>query len=447
MKKILFLLLAFYAWAAVGAQVILSDKAEISLLTSAPYDEEVFTVYGHAALRIYDPERELDLIFNYGIFDFSKPNFIYRFAKGETDYMLGVANFPDYVTEYQMRGSDITEQVLNLLPGEKARIWAALLENYQPENRVYRYNFFFDNCATRLATLAEKNVYGEIRYNDPPEPKTFRELINHCTRNHPWLTFSCDLALGSPTDRTATPHEMMFLPFYLKEAFGKATVVQPDGLERPLVKQTRVIGATGSPTETTCVPAGVTDEKETSATQVQITGKKKANDTIDRANAEKKTTVTTTTGQTEEAEKTTDTALTPLAASLLLFLLVGGLTFIEWRKKIYFRWLDCILFFLAGAGGVILFFLSFISVHPATWPNWSMVWLNPLDLVAVILFCVKKARKAAYYYHFINFAALSMMLAGWYWIPQHLNAAFLPLVATLWLRSGYGIYRKKWKIG
>lgn len=406
MKKILFLFLALYTSTVAGAQVILSDKAEISLLTSAPSDEEVFTVYGHAALRIHDPLRELDLIFNYGIFDFSKPNFIYRFAKGETDYKLGVANFPDYVTEYQMRGSDITEQVLNLLPGEKAHIWAALLENYQPENRVYRYNFFFDNCATRLATLAEKNVYGEIRYNDPPEPKTFRDLINYCTRNHPWLTFGCDLALGSPTDRTATPHEMMFLPFYLKEALGKATVIQPDGIERPLVKQTRVIGATAE----------------------------------QNANA-------APTHTAEEIEETTDTLCTPMAASVLLFLVVFALTAVERRKKIYFRWLDCILFFAAGAGGAILFFLSFISVHPATWPNWSLVWLNPLDLVAVILFCVKKARKAAYYYHFINFAALSLMLAGWYWIPQHLNAAFIPLVATLWLRSGYGIYRKKWKIG
>lgn len=455
MKKILFLFLAFYIWSTAGAQVILSDKAEISLLTSAPYDEEVFTVYGHAALRIHDPERELDLIFNYGIFDFSKPNFIYRFAKGETDYMLGVANFPDYVIEYQMRGSDITEQVLNLLPGEKARIWSALLENYQPENRVYRYNFFFDNCATRLATLAEKNVYGEIRYNDPLEPKTFRELINYCTRNHPWLTFGCDLALGSPTDRTATPHEMMFLPFYLKEAFGKATVIQPDGIERPLVKHTRTIGAAGSETDRAAgsLEAGGSKEAtEEKATNAAMAGKPAKNDTpaadITKA-SEGKEESRTMAGPIEEndSHSAEDTLFTPMVASLLLFLLVFILTFREWRKKIYFRWLDCVLFFVAGAGGVILFFLSFISVHPATWPNWSLIWLNPLDLVAVILFCVKKARKAAYYYHFINFAALSMMLAGWYWIPQHLNTAFIPLVATLWLRSGYGIYRKKWKIG
>lgn len=435
MKKIGLLLFALCLGINVGAQVILSDKAEISLLTSAPYDEEVFTLYGHAALRIHDPLRELDLIFNYGIFDFSKPHFIYRFAKGETDYMLGVANFPDYVTEYQLRGSDVTEQVLDLLPGEKNRIWQALLENYQPENRVYRYNFFFDNCATRLAALTEKNVYGTIRYIDPPEPKTFRELINHCTRNHPWLTFGCDLALGSPTDRVATPHEMMFLPFYLKEAFANAKVIDPAGKERPLVKETRVIGASGASADKALAPA-----KETMAsTKGSITTTEEISTPVKKMEESAE--------EVEESDETPPFIASPMAASLLLFLLVAGLTFVEWRKKNYFRWLDCLLFFVAGAGGVILFFLSFISVHPATWPNWSLVWLNPLDLFAVILFCVKKARKAAYYYHFINFAALSMMLAGWYWIPQHLNAAFIPLVATLWIRSGYGIYRKKWKIG
>ncbi|MEG1749941.1 MAG: hypothetical protein RR249_09700, partial [Tannerellaceae bacterium] len=85
----------------------------------------------------------------------------------------------------------------------------------------------------------------------------------------------------------------------------------------------------------------------------------------------------------------------------------------------------------------------FISVHPCTFPNWSLVWLQPLDLVAVILFSVKKLKKAAYYYHFINFAALTLMLVGWHFIPQHLNTAFIPLVATLWMRSGYSVYRNK----
>ena len=222
------------------AQVSLSDTARISLLTSSPYEEEVFTVYGHAALRVHDPERKVDYVFNYGIFDFSKPNFIYRFAKGETDYRLGVVNYTDYVIEYQLRGSTITEQELNLTTAERQRLWEALVENYRPENRVYRYNFFFDNCATRPAALIEK-VVGQVDYHYPYTAQTFRSLINYCTRHHAWLTFGCDLALGSPTDQEATLHEMLFLPDYLREAFAKAEIINAKGQHLPLVNKKQVI--------------------------------------------------------------------------------------------------------------------------------------------------------------------------------------------------------------
>lgn len=395
MKKILLLFLLGILSIPAIAQPKLSEEARISLMTSAPYDEEVFTVYGHAALRIYDPKQNIDYIFNYGIFDFSKPNFIYRFAKGETDYKLGVADYQDYVIEYQMRGSDITEQVLNLTQEEKARIWEALLINYRPENRVYRYNFFFDNCATRPAAILEKEINGSIDYQYPYQSQTFRDLINHCTRNHPWLTFGCDLALGSPTDRMASQHEMLFLPLYLKEAFAKAIVTAPDGTVRPLVSETNVIGS----------------------------------------------------GETEEPEKDIWDIFTPLVCGWLLFASVLTITGMEWSRKRYFLPVDCVLFLAGGLGGVILFFLSFISVHPCTCPNWSLVWLQPLDWIAVILFCVKKLKKAAYCYHFINFAALTLMLLGWHFIPQHLNNAFIPLVASIWVRSGWGVYRMIWRIG
>ena len=241
MKQILLLLIGLLLFQTTAEAQLLSEKAQISLLTSSPYEGEVFTVYGHAALRLKDEPRKMDLVFNYGIFSFEKPNFIYRFAKGETDYMLGVMKYSDYIIEYQLRGSTVTEQVLNLSPVEKERIWGALLKNYEPENREYRYNFFFDNCATRPAQLIENNVVGKVDYCWNPEPKTFRDVINYCTRNHSWLTFGCDLALGSPTDRTMTPHEMLFLPEYLKEAVASAVIVSDDGSTHPLVRQTHVL--------------------------------------------------------------------------------------------------------------------------------------------------------------------------------------------------------------
>ncbi|MCD8137854.1 MAG: DUF4105 domain-containing protein [Parabacteroides gordonii] len=393
MKKYLLLLFLLLLLVPAKAQIKLSDEAQISILTAAPSDEAVFTLYGHTAVRVKDSLHKIDLVFNYGIFDFSKPNFIYRFTKGETDYKLAAYNFQHYIIEYQMRGSEVTEQVLNFTPDEINKIWNALYINVQPENCVYRYNFFFDNCATRPVAIVEEQVDGKIKYNDPPKPQTFRDLINYCTRNNSWLTFGCDLALGSPTDRVATPHEMMFLPVYLKEEFDKATIVNPDGTERKLVKST------------TRLAEELTDDDQ---------GKKEW--------------------------------FTPMLCSMIIFLLVSLITYMEWKKKTYFRLVDCILFLLAGVAGTVLFFLCFISTHPCIWPNWSIVWLQPFDLVAVILFAVKKYGKAAYYYHFINFAALTLLLAGWYFIPQHLNIAFIPLVATLWLRSGFGVYRGRMHI-
>lgn len=373
------------------AQVSLSDTARISLLTSSPYEEEVFTVYGHAALRVHDPERKVDYVFNYGIFDFSKPNFIYRFAKGETDYRLGVVNYTDYVIEYQLRGSTITEQELNLTTAERQRLWEALVENYRPENRVYRYNFFFDNCATRPAALIEK-VVGQVDYHYPYTSQTFRSLINYCTRHHAWLTFGCDLALGSPTDQEATLHEMLFLPDYLREAFAKAEIIDTQGQHRPLVSKTHVIEA----------------------------------------------------AEPDELEKDLWDLLSPLRLGWLIFAITNVITLLGRFQKRAYKGLDILLFGLAGLAGCVLFFLAFFSVHPCTWPNYSLLWLHPFHLVGVILFCINKAQRATYWYHFINFAALTLLFAGWVFLPQQLNPAFIPLAASLWLRSARGINKKKW---
>ncbi len=372
----------------------LSEQATISILTCAPYDEAVFTVFGHAAFRVQEPSRNLDTVFNYGIFDFSKPNFIYRFALGETDYKLGVEDYLGYMTAYQMRGSTVTEQVLDLHADEKQHLWEALVINAQPENAVYRYNYLFDNCATRLPAMIEKSVDGKVVYNDPPVQLSFRDLVNYCTRDNPWLVFGIDLALGSPSDRLATPHEMMFLPDYLKEEVAKATVKRNDGTERKLVSAIHVTEAV-----------------------------KVVDDDINWLHL-----------------------FTPLVCNWLFFALIAGITFLEWRKKKRFAIVDILLFILAGVAGCVLFFLCFISTHPCIWPNWSVVWLHPFHFILVILICLRW-KKAVFYYHFINFAALMLMLAGWCFIPQHLNTAFIPLVATLCLRSWHGICNYLKKIG
>lgn len=390
MRRVLYLFVLSVLIFPLYAQVKLSERARISILTCSPSEEAVFTVFGHTAIRIYDPENKIDAIFNYGIFDFSESDFIYRFAKGDTYYKLGVTYYHRFLAEYQMRGSSVTEQVLNLHQDEKERIWDALLINAQPENAVYRYNFFFDNCATRPVAIVEKYVDGKVVYNHESKPQTFRQLVNDCYKNKPWLIFGTELALGSPTGRIATPHEELFLPLYLEAAFDKATIKSPDGSERKLVSATNLLADK------------IPEDIETSF-------------------------------------------FTPLVCSLLLFFALLLLTLYEWKTNRYFRVVDVTLFFIAGLAGVVLSFLAFVSLHPATWPNWLLIWLHPFHLVGAVLFTVKKFNKAAYYYHFINFALLSLMLLGWYFIPQQLNAAFIPLVLSLWLRSASRVRDNKVK--
>lgn len=415
---VILLISGFTVAAAMQAPVVatmqappLSAQAQISLLTSSPTDDAVYTLYGHTALRVYDPNANIDKIFNYGIFDFSRPHFIYRFAKGETDYKVATQHFSYYLMEYMSRGSEVYEQLLNLLPEEREALWQALVFNERPENRIYRYNFFFDNCATRLVAMIENNLRGTIRYplqTTPSSPRdtgdtnspsglsvpqtgrpTFREAINFCTRHHPWVTFGCDLVLGAPTDRAMTIKETFFLPEYLKEAFDKAEIKRDSGVQ-PLVLKVNILSE-----------------------------------------------------KTQTPEKSPPFITSPLACFTLLLLLIVWLTWLEWRKKTYFRWLDAILFSAAGIAGCILFFLSFFSVHPCMFPNISLLWLHPFHLTGVLFFSVKKFNKLAFSYHFINFATILGMLIVWIFITQHFNIAFIPLIASLWLRSGWTLIKKK----
>lgn len=395
MRKIVVFCLFCCLLFPVKAQWQLSEEASISILTSAPHDEEVFTVFGHAAFRVNDPLANYDVVFNYGIFDFSKPNFILRFAMGHTDYILGLNHYAHYLPEYQMRGSDVTEQVLNLNAPDKNALFSALMRNAQPENRVYRYNFFFDNCATRLPAMIENSIEGELIYPEAPEKKTFRQSVHACTARHPWLTFGIDLALGSATDRPMTTTERMYLPEYLRQTMAGTTVSLSDGTTYPLIAETRVTEAFAAD---------------------------------------------------DEERPIWDTVFTPIVCGWLLFLFVISLTLREIRKKKTYRVFDITLFTLAGLAGCLLFFLCFISEHPAIWPNWSVIWLHPFHLIGAVLFSLKKAAKAAYSYHFINFAVLLLLLLCWMAIPQQMNAAFIPLIATLAGRSGWHIYCYKKRI-
>ena len=207
------------------------DSVKVSLLTCAP-GTEIYALFGHTALRYEDPAHGQDIVFNYGIFDFNTPNFIFRFVKGETDYKLGVAPYESFEWQYAMRGSSVYQQTLNLTSAEKQKLWDLLEENYRPENRVYRYNFFYDNCTTRARDRFEECIDGKVTYPEGKEGLSFRDIVHQYTKGHEWDELGIDMCLGSEADVPIDARKQMFAPFYLLEAAKNATIMEGDSTGR-----------------------------------------------------------------------------------------------------------------------------------------------------------------------------------------------------------------------
>lgn len=208
-KYILCLLLVISA--GLRAQA-LSEQARISLLTCTP-GEELYARYGHTAIRICDPEHAVDIVFNYGIFDFNTDHFYWKFIKGETWYELGASSYRWFMHEYIATQRPVYEQTLNLSADQREALWTALLVNYQPENRQYLYNFVFDNCATRPYVLIRK-VLGDTLVSDYAgyTGATYRAFIRHYTGALSWENAGINLLFGPKADRPMTSDQRLFLP-------------------------------------------------------------------------------------------------------------------------------------------------------------------------------------------------------------------------------------------
>ncbi len=389
MKRFIFFLFSFFILSQYGfSGEERSPEKIISLLTTDPTTDEIYTAWGHTAIRVRIPAEGTDIVFNYGIFSFSN-GFLYKFVKGETDYRLAICHFEDALEEAKdEKNVFMYEQVLNLTQAEKDTLFKALLENYKPENRYYRYNFFFDNCATRPLWQIEKAINGNILYPVFNNTSTFRNIIYMKLADSPWFVFGIDLCLGSETDRKVTDRELLFLPEELMRSYAESSIESGDTI-RPLVSQLNILN-----TPDTSV------EKAKGLTSI----------------------------------------FTPLTVCwLFFFLIVAHTIFYNWKKK-KDLWIDVVLFFIYGVLGCLIFFLAFVSEHPCTNPNYNLLWTNPLQLIFAVLVLFPKLRKPLVYYQAVNILLLLSAVTGWYFIPQHYNYAFLPLILSLIIRSANYIY-------
>lgn len=362
----------------IPMQAMSSDSIRLSLLTCAP-GTEIYALFGHSAIRYEHPALQRDWVFNYGMFSFSEPNFVMRFVKGETDYQLGVIPYSYFEAEYAERGSSVYQQVLNLTAEEKANLVRALQENYLPANRVYRYNYFYDNCTTRARDKIEECIDGKVVYTTPTHEVTFRDIIHEYTEGHEWSEFGIDLCLGADADKPIDLRQQMFAPFYMLEAARGAMIQRGDTLV-PLVKEEfKVVDVIRTPEP--------------------------------------------------------GFPISPMAGACVLLAITLVVVGVGVRKgHISCIW-DGFLFGLQGIGGCVIAFLFFFSVHPTVGSNWMLVLLNPIPLFYLPFMIYQSLGRKKDAYHGVNAVALTFFMILMPLIPQEFNLTVLPLALSLWLTS------------
>ena len=279
-------------------------------------------------------------------------------------------------------GRSVWQQTLNLTNKEKVELIRLLQENYHPKNRVYRYNFFYDNCATRPRDKIEESITEKVIYPADPQDgsHSFRDIVHQYCKGHPWARFGIDLCIGSEADQPITQRQMMFAPFYLMDAFAGAQI-KNDSIQRPLAEAAElVVDATPEPDESTWI-------------------------------------------------------LTPLQCALLLFILTAGATIYGIRRRTGLWGIDLFLFGAAGIVGCVLAFLALFSEHPAVSSNFLLLVFHPgqLLLLPYIIYCDRKKKKC--WYLTLNLVVLTLFIALFSLIPQRFDFAVVPLALCLLIRS------------
>jgi hypothetical protein len=373
-KKYIFLILiSFLAFQLRANAQQLSTNATISVLTCNP-GTETYSMYGHSAIRVNDPAQNLDVVFNYGVFSFESNDFLYRFAKGLTDYMMGGQRFNSWLPEYEEEKRSVYEQILNLPAEGKNKLFQALIENAKPENRVYRYNFFMDNCATRVRDMIERNAGAPIIFQDNHPTESYRDLIKQYHYSFRWFDLGIDLLVGKKADTPISAYGQMFLPDYLMNQFAKAQITV-DGKPQSLVLETKTLLEYPNSKQNSDLPW-------------------------------------------------------PAIVFGLIFLLIAVISIRAFLQKKVINWLDYWMLALSGLAGLIIGWFTLFSEHPAMSPNYNLLWAFPLNIFFAGIWTVKKWRPQSRYYFWLMGALLLLSFAS----GQQFNPAVYFIILILLTR-------------
>ncbi|WP_298421450.1 DUF4105 domain-containing protein [uncultured Kordia sp.] len=384
MKKVVLLLLFLYTGILLGQQIKLSPEAKFSIVTCGA-GEELYSSFGHSAFRLKDPVYGYDVVYNYGVFDFNTPNFYVKFAQGKLPYQLGRTSFKNFVRTYKYEKRWVKEQVLDFTPEQNRTLLDYLENNYKEENRFYKYDFFFNNCATKKRDIIEENLGDAIIFNEDhlTEQKTFRDLIHDNLNSNSWSSFGIDIALGSVIDKVASPKEYQFLPEYVFKAFENATF---NG--KPVVKETKTI--------------------------LEEPRRKMS-------------------GGSE--------LFSPYVIFTLILLAILIITFLDYKKNKRTRWLDAVIMLATGLAGIMITLLWFATDHTATAMNWNVLWLLPINIFFILKFLsAKKECRELWRHSTFLLALIVVMLFLWLINFQIFALSAIPLLIGLAVRYAYLTY-------
>ena len=363
----------FQAIGQLGLDLTIADDLKISLLTCDPGDQ-LYSTFGHSAIRVLNVQTGEDIVYNYGTFDTDTPGFYIKFMRGKLPYKLSKSTYSAFLYEYNYFKRGVREQVLNLSVDQEKKMLDFLETNYLPENRFYPYDFFFDNCATRIRDILPE-IDPRTQWATISDEITFREMLHQFLPGLPWSEYGIDLIIGSVADHVASNEDQMFLPEYLHDHFA--------------------VG-------------GISDEEKITNESYQVMS-----------------------FEEESLARMERPFFTPHIAFMLLIFLELAIMFLIKKKSKAIKWYNRLFFFSFGLASLLMLFLWFLTDHQATSVNWNLLWANPLFLVFPWLKRSNLKRNMGYLLLVLTGISLMNMCAQF--LPQYFNPyGILLLILLTW---------------
>ena len=373
LKRVLLILLSVFILEIDAQENIKEiDQYEISLITAGP-GNDFFSAFGHSGIRVVDRVNNYDIIFNYGIYDFDAPNFYLNFLKGRPIYSLGINNFENFYRIYVNQSRQIIEQKLNLSEYKKRVLVNKLITNSEKENKDYKYNYFENNCSTKIGDIFNKLLEEEIKnegiHLDNINSNSYRKLVYQHVVPNSWGALGIDICLGAVIDKNITDNNELFLPYNLKSHFDK-------------------LGNSN-------ISNG--DLVETSILFGEYVGYK-------------------------------ETSLSPLYVLLIISLIIIVVTFLDYLRITRSVFLDVIILLVTGLVGLLLAYLWFFSNHIASAWNYNLLWAIPFNLILLFQLLKKKPNRWIISYLKINVLMLLLMSLHWIVGIQVFNISLISLI-------------------